>query len=87
MIPKTALMHPSYLERVKAAVLRAVVKAHKPTALDGIGFGDVYNRRGKASLEIVARKGRGFEIFDSNDNDVTAEVLAALRSHHAAKGV
>lgn len=87
MIPKTALMHPSYLERVKAAVLRAVVKAHKPGARDGIGHGDVYNRRGRASLEIVARKRGGFEIFDSNDNDVTAEVLAALRVHHSVKGV
>lgn len=85
MIPKTALSHPAYLQRVKAAVLRAVEKAHSPRAAHGIGFADVYNRHGKPSLEIVARRGRGFEVFDEQDNDVTGPVKAALKAYHASR--
>lgn len=85
MIPKTALHHPSYLLRVKAAVVRAVKKAHSPRAVNGLGFADVYNRHGKASLEIIARRGRSFEVFDEQDNDVTAPVKAALAAYHASQ--
>jgi len=84
-ISRTSLASPSYLMRIKAAILRAVVKANKPGAVNGLGFGDVYNRHGKASLEIVARRGAGFEVFD-NDRDITELVKAALCAHHAAKG-
>lgn len=84
MIPKTALLHPAYLQRIKAAVLRAVEKAHSPRAVNGLGFADVYNRHGKASLEIVARRGRGFEVFDEQDNDVTESVKAALVAYHTS---
>lgn len=85
MIPRTALSHPSYLLRIKAAVLRAVEKSHSPRAVKGIGFADVYNRHGEASLEIVARRGRGFEVFDEQDNDVTEPVKAALVAYHASQ--
>lgn len=75
-------LNPSYLRRIKAAVLRAVVKSHSPKAVNGIGFADIYNRRGRASLEVVARRGKGFEIFDESDRDVTDMILAALRDLH-----
>lgn len=87
MITRTSLTNPNYLERVKAAVARAVVKAHRPTAQRGMGFELVYNRRDMPSMGVVARRGGGIEFFADNDldTDVTAIVLGALRDYHANK--
>lgn len=83
MITTTALMHPSYLLRIKAAVLRAVRDAHKPHRPRGIGQAEVFNRYNKPSLVIVARVGGGFEVFDDLDNDLTESVKTALKAYHA----
>lgn len=80
-------LNPSYLMRIKAAVLRAVVKSHKPQARRGIGLEPVYNRRGKSSLQVVARRGGGFEIFDETDRDVTDMIVSALRAFHTQGGL
>lgn len=76
---------PSYCARIKAAVARAIEKAHKPGARRGMGFELVYNRRNKPSLGIVARRGGQVEFFaDSDlDTDVTERVLSAMRDYHA----
>ena len=84
MITTTALMHPSYLMRIKAAVLRAVRDAHKPNRPRGIGQAEVFNRHNKPSLVIVARVGGGFEVFDDLDNDLTESVKTVLKAYHAA---
>lgn len=86
MITTTALMHPSYLMRIKAAVLRAVRDAHKPNRPRGIGRAEVFNRHNKPSLVIVARVGGGFEVFDDLDNDLTESVKTVLKAYHAALG-
>lgn len=83
MITTTALHHPSYLERIKAAVLRAVRDAHKPNRPRGIGQAEVFNRHHKPSLVIVARRGGSFEVFDDLDNDLTESVKMALTAYHA----
>lgn len=85
-ISSTSLTNPQYLGRIKAAVVRAVRKANEPHAVNGLGHAEVYNRREKPSLSIVARKGGGFEVFDDEDNDVTDMVKAALAKHHQEKG-
>jgi len=85
-ITRTSLTNPNYLERIKAAVVRAVRKANRPAQPRGIAQEPVYNRRTKPSLMVVARKGGGFEVFDDEDRDVTDIVKAALRDYHAAKG-
>lgn len=79
--------HPGYLMRIKAAVLRAVVKARRPGQPRATALETVYNRREKPSLLIVARAGRGFEVFGGHDldDDVTPLVVAALRRHHATQ--
>lgn len=81
-ISRTSLTNQNYLERIKAAVVRAVRKANEPNAVQGLGHAEVYNRREKPSLSIVARKGGGFEVFDDEDNDVTDMVKAALVKYH-----
>lgn len=80
-------LNPNYLARIKAAVLRAVTKAHKPDAPHGVGQVEVYNRRARLSLVVVARKRGGFEIFDQHDRDVTGLIKSAMVTYHAAKGV
>lgn len=85
MITSTALHHPTYLLRIKAAVLRAVRDAHKPHRPRGIGQAEVFNRYDKPSLVIVARRGGGFEVFDDLDNDLTDSVKAALTAYHASQ--
>lgn len=84
MITATALHHPNYLLRIKAAVLRAVRDAHKPHRPRGIGQAEVFNRHNKPSLVVVARRGGGFEVFDDLDNDLTDSVKAALTAYHAS---
>lgn len=86
---RTALLHPSYLARIKAAVLRAVRKAHTTDHPKRMSFVTVYNRRDKPSLLIVGRVGRSVEIFGGpdTDDDVTSEVMTALRAYHASLGV
>lgn len=84
MITSTALQHPTYLLRIKAAVLRAVKDAHKPHRPRGIGQAEVFNRHGKPSLVVVARRGGSFEVFDDMNNDLTASAKAALTAYHAA---
>lgn len=80
-------VHPGYLMRIKAAVLRAVAKARRPGQPRATALETVYNRREKPSLLIIARAGRGFEVFGGPDmdDDVTPLVVAALRRHHAAQ--
>lgn len=85
MLTKTALRSPSFLLRVKLAIVEAVRESHAPhrSAL-GIGHGSVKNAKGRHSLYVVWRRGgRGLECFDRDDNDVTALVLAALNAWHA----
>lgn len=86
-INATSLQSPAYLARIKAAVLRAVRKAHRPGAVRGIGHAEVYNRRDMPSLSIVARQRGGFEIFDHQDRDVTDLIKAALVQFHQRQGV
>lgn len=83
MITCTSLMNPNYLARVKAAVLRAVEKSHKGSP-DRLGYADVYNRHGAASLEIVAQRGGPVTIWTEDGRDITAMVMDALRDYHAA---
>lgn len=85
-ITRTSLTQPAYLERIKAAVVRAVHKAHKPTTRHGVGQVDVYNRRERLSLIVVAHKGKGFEVFDQLDNDVTDVIKSALHAYHNPRG-
>lgn len=75
-------LSPHYLARIKAAVLRAVAKANRPNAPHGVGQVEVYNRRQRPSLLIVARKRGGFEIFDQRDRDVTGLIKSALVAYH-----
>lgn len=84
MITSTALHHPAYLLRIKAAVLRAVAKTGKRYSHHGFAQTEVYNRRNKLSLVVVARRGGGFEVFDELDNDLTDSVKAALTAYHAS---
>lgn len=84
MITTTALQHPAYLMRIKAAVLRAVARTSRRNSHHGFAQAEVYNRRNKLSLVVVARRGRGFEVFDELDNDLTESVKAALTAYHAS---
>lgn len=79
--------HTGYLMRIKAAILRAVRKANRPGQPRGLGHETVYNRNAERSLCIVARAGRGFEVFGGRDGDqdVTELVKAALRTYHASQ--
>lgn len=79
----TSLASGTYLRRIKAAVLRAVVKSHKPDAIRDLGIVEVYNRRGRPSLMVIARKGAGFEVITEDDRDVTDMVKAQLVKYHA----
>lgn len=81
--------HAGYLARIKAAVLRAVVKANRPGQPRGTAHEIVYNRREKPSLAVIARAGRGFEIFGGHDldDDVTPLVLAALCRFHGTERI
>ena len=83
MITATALHHPSYLLRIKAAVLRAVAKTGKRHSHHGYARAEVFNRHGKPSLVVVARRGEGFKVYDDLDNDLTESVKAALTAYHA----
>lgn len=82
-LTRTSLTNPNYLERVKAAIVRAIRKANKPNQPHGLGHETVYNRHAKPSLVVVGRKGDGFEVFDDEDRDVTDLVKTALRGWHA----
>lgn len=82
MITKTSLHSVAYLLRVKSAIARAIRKAHKNIKLHGVGHADVYSMKGRYSLQIVARVGGRWEAFDSEDRDVTATVMEALRAYH-----
>lgn len=81
--------HPGYLARIKAAVLRAVVKANRPQQPRRTAVEVVYNRREKPSLAVIARAGAGFEIFGGHDldDDVTGLVLAALCRFHGTERI
>lgn len=74
-----------YLLRIKAAILAAVAAA--PGKPEGRAITVVTNRRNVQSLAVIARAGRGFEVFGGRglDDDVTPLVLAALRRHHATR--
>ncbi|MDX0622860.1 hypothetical protein GOD54_23460 [Sinorhizobium medicae] len=76
---------PSYLRRIKAAVLRAVTKANRKGQPRRMATETVYNRHDKPSLLIIARAGLGFEVFGGHDcdEDVTSLVKEALREMHA----
>lgn len=74
--------NPNYLLRIKAAILRAVLKANRPGQCHGVANETVYNRNDAPSLCVVARVGQGFEIFDGRDSDVTSLVVDALRKMH-----
>jgi hypothetical protein len=82
MLTLTSLKNPSYLARVKAAVLRAVEKSHKGSP-DRLGYADVYNRQGAASLEVVAQRGGPVTIWTEAGQDVTRMVMGALREYHS----
>lgn len=77
----------NYLRRIKAAVLRATTKANRPGQPHATARETVYNRHDKPSLCIVARAGRGFEVFGGHhrDDDVTPLVVEALREMHATQ--
>lgn len=79
--------HPGYLGRIKAAVLRATVKASRRNSFHGVGHETVYNRGGKPSLEIIAQRGKGFEVRDQHDNDLTETVKAALCRWHGVERI
>lgn len=80
-------VHAGYLARIKAAVLRAVVKANRRNSHYGVGQETVYNRGGKPSLEIIAHRGQGFEVRDQHDNDLTETVKAALCRWHGVERI
>lgn len=84
MITATALHHPAYLARIKAAIVRATVRTSRRNSHHGFAQAEVYNRHGKPSLVVVARRGGGFEVFDDLDNDLTDSVKAALTAYHAS---
>lgn len=75
--------HAGYLARIKAAVVLAVRKSSRCNSFYGVGQTEVYNRRDKPSLTVVAHRGGRFEVFDCRDNDVTDLVKTALRDFHA----
>lgn len=77
--------HPGYLGRIKAAVLRAVRKSARHPF--GVGHETVYNRGGKPSLEVIAQRGKGFEVRDQHDNDLTETVKAALCRWHGVERI
>lgn len=87
MLTKTALRHPTFLAKVKAAIVRAVSRTRH--TVDGKRVRAttfVKNSRGAVVLAVLAYPGRGFEVFGGPecDDDVTPMVLAALREYHAA---
>lgn len=88
MITSTSLKNTNYLARVKAAIERAVRKAHAVSPVPELavrtiaGYAEVYSVRGRLSLEVYAYKGGRLMIL-CNDEDVTARVMAALRDYHA----
>jgi len=79
--------HPGYLGRIKAAVVRATVKANRRTSFHSVGHATVYNRGGRPSLEVIAQRGRGFEVRDQHDNDLTEIVKAALCRFHGTERI
>lgn len=83
MITKTTALTPAYLRRVKAGIVRAIVKANRPGQAHAIGHADVHSAQGRPSLQIVARKGGTWEAFDNSDRDVTDLIRQALRDMHA----
>lgn len=76
--------NPIYLLRIKAAILRAVLKANRPGQPQGVANEIVYNRNDVPSLCVVARVGQRFEVFGGRygDEDVTGYVVHALRKMH-----